>query len=239
MSVENYPFIVYGLAPIFNIPGINNLVLSKEALAKIFRGCNNETSNECLPGSITSWGDPLIKATNPPAIHQQLDSAGKIQLILPRDNTPTSRAFKQALSTFEVGFNQQIGSNNNNYWNGTKSIRKATSYGILYTVSVTPGSISFEKIDLNVDQVGVNQISLINANNEPIYPDRSALFSTVLEIGMNFGNHGTDPSLHQVSLLGPLAARSWPISIAQEVFSIQINLFRNSRKMLQSTNSLA
>ena len=212
-DVQNFPFLVYGIAPIINIPGIEQLVLTKETLAKIFRGCNNETSTECLPGSITSWGDPLIKATNPPTIYHVLYAAGDIILVLPTDATPTSNAFKRALSTFEEGFNLQIGPEEDSYWNGTQSMRQATSYGSLLTVANTENSISFEKIDLNIDQPGIVQVSLINANNVSVSPNRASLFSTVLEIGMAYGNDGTNPSLHELSLLGPLAEHSWPITM--------------------------
>src|SRR5262245_59346106 len=57
-DVQNYPLFVIGVAAIFNIPGVNELVLDRETLAKIFRGCSPVNNTACLPGSITQWNDP-------------------------------------------------------------------------------------------------------------------------------------------------------------------------------------
>ena len=62
VQIPNY---ISPLAIVYNLPGVDNLQLSPDTTAKIFKG------------EITTWDDPAIKADNPgvrPAQHE--DHAG-------------------------------------------------------------------------------------------------------------------------------------------------------------------
>ena len=132
-DIQNFPFFVMGVAPYFNIPGLDRLVLDKLTLAKIFRGCT--TSPQCLPGSITDWSDPAIKATNPPSVHAILDSAGPITVITQADADVSTKQFKQALASFDPVFLQQIGIDDTDNWNGTNHISHISAFGKMRLVS--------------------------------------------------------------------------------------------------------
>lgn len=116
-DLVNVPAFVLGVAAIFNVPGLDKLYLNKLTLAKIFRGCTGGA--QCLPGSITTWGDAAIKATNPPSTHSFLDAAGNITVVTQADENPTTLQFKRVLASWDPDFAQQVGVDDTDVWNGT------------------------------------------------------------------------------------------------------------------------
>jgi hypothetical protein len=139
-DLQNFPLFVTGLSVIHNVPGIQKLVLDRATLAKIFRGCNNNTNSECLVGSISTWGHPDIKRTNPTNVHPLLDAAGAIKVVVDDEAETSAKVsteeMKRALSSFEQGFAQQIGPTGLS-WNGTNHIKVlGTAHGRAYMVSL-------------------------------------------------------------------------------------------------------
>lgn len=261
-DVQNYPIFVYGVAPAFNIPGVTKLVLTREALARIFRGCDylnttsapstsapttspsvsptmsptvalnthapsqesttsiptsaptNFTSTGCMPDSITRWDDEAIRASNPTSIHAALTAAGKIKVFVSSDASPTSDAFKHALSRFDPVFRAQIGEVNDDVnWYGTEFESVPGSYGTLRKVANTPGSITFANIHQIRDQLGVVAADLEVDNGEVVNPTTAALYAAFFEVGLDFGNDGSDPSRLTVDLTSASGLRSWPIAL--------------------------
>ncbi|KAH9253170.1 hypothetical protein BASA81_008852 [Batrachochytrium salamandrivorans] len=212
-DVQNFPVFVYGVAPVFNLPGITTLVLDRVTLARIFRGCDNNTNVQCLPGSITMWNDSAILATNPISMHARLSAAGKITVFLQQDPSPTVHAFKEALATFDSDFDQQVGRSNDASWNGTAFESVSGSYGSLRRVSKTPGSLSFGNIHQILNQGDVYMASLVVDEGYIVTPNTAALYSAFFEVGLAFGNDGTNGSQLSVDLTVARGTDSWPISL--------------------------
>jgi len=134
--IQNYPLFVLGVSAVFNIPGLSRLVLDKPTLSKIFRGCDESSEPECLPGSIRMWNDSAIKATNPPAVHSVLDAAGPIKVVVESMPSSSTAAMKRALASFDEDFAAQIGdsADSSPVWNGTNHIKMPGAHGVLYKV---------------------------------------------------------------------------------------------------------
>ncbi|KAH9260969.1 hypothetical protein BASA81_000665 [Batrachochytrium salamandrivorans] len=211
-DLQNYPAFVYGVAPAFNLPGIAELTLDRLTLAKIFRGCDS-TNVQCRPGSITQWNDSAIMATNPD-IHSQLHAAGAIKVFVPQTAGPNTNAFKKAMSRFDNDFLLQIGNEaGDNRWNGTEFESVLGNYGVLRKVSQTPGSISFHTIHQIIGQLNVNTIHLVVSEGKVVYPETKSLYAAFSEVGMDFGNDGSDPALRHVDLTVAGGIQSWPIAL--------------------------
>jgi ABC-type phosphate transport system substrate-binding protein len=62
-DLMNFPVFVYGIAPVFNIPGVDRLKLTEQVVARIFRGCKNPTP---APSALPSSSAPTF-TTSPSA----------------------------------------------------------------------------------------------------------------------------------------------------------------------------
>jgi phosphate transport system substrate-binding protein len=212
-DLQNFPLFIYGIAPVFNIPGVTRLMLSKMTVAKIFRGCD-DVEPACLPGSITRWNDSAILASNPTSVHSYLQAAGEIKVLIHSQAGSTTTAFKKALASFDADFDSQIGVADDNFWNGTEFASVIGGYGTLRTVHSTPSSIGFDEIHHNVIQRGVYQVEL-NVDRIPgrtRKADTEALFKAFAEIGLSFDIDGNLVSDLKFSLQNALGASSWPIA---------------------------
>jgi ABC-type phosphate transport system substrate-binding protein len=199
-DIQNFPLFVLGVAPIFNIPDLPQLILSRKTLADIFRG------------SITSWNDNDIKSTNPANTHAFLDAAGDIKVIIREDPCAATQFFRSALSQFSMAFANQIGKGNTNAWNGTSFIKYFGDHGVFNGVSSMPGSISYVKISMRNEQEGVELVQLLNEEALAVAPNTESLYAAFQEIGLAFGNDGSNPSRLSIDLTGALGRRGWPIA---------------------------
>src|SRR4051812_17750602 len=77
----------------------------------------------------------------------------------------------------------------------------------------TPGSISYIKVNLALEHEGVTLVDIvINAQGDSVSPNTQSLYSAFQEIGLAFGNDGSDPSLLYIDLTHATGLRAWPIS---------------------------
>ncbi|KAH9260970.1 hypothetical protein BASA81_000666 [Batrachochytrium salamandrivorans] len=211
-DLQNYPALVYGVAPVFNLPGVTNLRINRLTLGRIFRGCDM-TNPQCLSDSVTMWNDSMMLLINPD-IHPQLHAAGRIKVFVPAESGPNSNAFRKALARFDTQFAAQVGSvDDDTTWNGTDFEQVRGSYGVLRKVSQTPGSISFHTIHQILAQPGVNTIELIVSAEKIVYPNTASLYAAFSEVGLDYGNDGSDPALRRVDLTMASGIQSWPIAI--------------------------
>jgi phosphate transport system substrate-binding protein len=110
---------------VFNLEGISELKLTRDAYAKIFLG------------EIKSWDDPAIAASNPGV---KLP-AKPINVVVRADSSGTSYVFSQHLSAISPTFSKSPGTNKAPNWPvGTKS---KGNEGIANSVKTTPGSIGY------------------------------------------------------------------------------------------------
>ncbi|MEM0202340.1 MAG: phosphate ABC transporter substrate-binding protein PstS [Archaeoglobaceae archaeon] len=125
-----FPFIVGAIAVVYNVPGVEELRLDGETLAKIFMG------------DIEFWDDDAIKALNPDARlpHE------KIIVIHRSDSSGTTEIFTTYLSMISKDFKQKVGAGKLVDWpvdklgrgyggkgnEGVSAMLKQTTYSIAY-----------------------------------------------------------------------------------------------------------
>ncbi|AWF82808.1 phosphate ABC transporter substrate-binding protein PstS [Microbulbifer sp. A4B17] len=113
---------------VFNLPGINNLKLSREAYAGIFLG------------EITHWDDPKIAATNS-EIKLPRD---EITVVTRSEGSGTSYIFSGHLSSFSQAFRDKIGLARTPNWPKIPRFKKAPgNQGVAAKVRKVPGAIGY------------------------------------------------------------------------------------------------
>ena len=109
----------------YNVPGLTDLKLSREAYSGIFLG------------KVKKWNDPAIAKTNPGA--KLPDSA--INVVVRADASGTTFVFTQHLSAISKEFAASPGTNDMPAWPvGTRS---KGNEGVTASVQTTPGAIGY------------------------------------------------------------------------------------------------
>jgi len=117
---------------VYNLPGVNNLRLSRTTLPQIFTG------------EITNWNDEKIKADNPGV---NLPSQ-PIKFVVRADSSGTTFIFTNHLSSISPYFKGRVGANTAPKWVGLQNVLKGKGNpGVANLVSRTPGSIGYVEYD--------------------------------------------------------------------------------------------
>lgn len=111
---------------VYNLPGVNNLKLSRKTLPAIFSG------------QITRWNDPKIAADNPGV---NLPNQ-PIKTVVRADGSGTTFIFTNHLSAIDAYFKGRIGVNTAPRWL-TNSLKGKGNPGVASLVQRTPGSIGY------------------------------------------------------------------------------------------------
>ncbi len=125
VGVQMLPMTAGSIVLAYNLEGVPELKLSREAYAGIFLG------------KVTKWNDPLIAKTNPGA--KLPDSP--INVIVRADSSGTTNVFTRHLAAISPEFAQNPGINNMPNWSvGTRS---KGNEGVTAGIRTTPGSIGY------------------------------------------------------------------------------------------------
>lgn len=128
----------------YNLPGVPELKLSRQAYAGIFLG------------KVTKWNDPLIAKTNPGV--KLPDSP--INVIERADSSGTTNVFTRHLSAISPEFAKSVGINNMPSWPvGTRS---KGNEGVTAGILTTPGSIGYIEYGYAVGQ----QVPMVTLENK-------------------------------------------------------------------------
>ena len=114
------------VTPIFNLPGVSNLRLSRETLPDIFAG------------RITRWNDPKIVRDNPGV---NLPNS-EIKTVVRADGSGTTFIFTNHLSSISPYFKGRVGVGTAPKWT-TNPLRGRGNPGVAALVQKTPGSIGY------------------------------------------------------------------------------------------------
>lgn len=124
-GVQLFPMTAGAIVISYNLPGVDNLKLSRQAYTGIFLG------------KIKQWNDKAIAATNPGANLP----ATPINVVVRADGSGTSFVFSKHLSAVSPEFDKTVGSNTMPNWPvGTKS---KGNEGVTASLKTTPGSIGY------------------------------------------------------------------------------------------------
>jgi ABC-type phosphate transport system substrate-binding protein len=171
------------------------------------------------------WNHPDIVDLNRD-FESELDQYGNITVFVREDSSGTTEIFKKALSAFEDGFREQIGTVNASEpsWPNATVMKATLNEGVIASVSMTPGSIGYSvfvpTFDLDVEIA----LLLKRDNNTVVAGDTSVSFA-VVEKGLDFGNNLDDPSRLTADLHDALGSFAWPI-VGYTYFVIRKNTLR-------------
>jgi phosphate transport system substrate-binding protein len=125
VGVQLLPMTAGSIVLAYNLQGVPDLKLSREAYSGIFLG------------KVTKWNDPVIAKTNPDA--KLPDSP--INVIVRADSSGTTNVFTRHLSAISAEFAKSPGINNMPNWPvGTRS---KGNEGVTAGILTTPGSIGY------------------------------------------------------------------------------------------------
>ena len=151
-----FPTVMGGVVPVFNIKGVSNLVLDGPTLADIFQG------------KITVWNDPQIAKLNTGV---NLPSIA-ITLITRADSSGTSAVFTDYLSMVSTQFKETIGKSKTPRWKGNVASGKGNA-GVAAFVKQIPGGIGYVEYAF-VKQGKLNAVSLKNKHGQLVDASASA-----------------------------------------------------------------
>lgn len=112
---------------VYNVPGVNNLKLSRKVLPGIFSG------------QITNWNDPQIKADNPGVNLPSLP----IKAVVRADGSGTTFIFTNHLATISPYFKGRIGASTTPSWTIPNALKGKGNPGVAGLVRSTSGSIGY------------------------------------------------------------------------------------------------
>jgi phosphate transport system substrate-binding protein len=124
-GVQLFPMTAGSIVLSYNLPGVDNLKLSRKAYGGIF------------VGTVKRWNDAAIAEANPGAKLPDLP----INVVVRADSSGTSFVFSQHLAAISPEFSKSVGANTMPNWSvGTKS---KGNEGVTAGILTTPGSIGY------------------------------------------------------------------------------------------------
>lgn len=133
------------VSPIYNLPGVSSLKLSRTVLPEIFAG------------RITRWNDPKIAADNPGV---NLPNS-EIKSVVRADGSGTTFIFTNHLSAISPYFKGRVGVGTAPKWT-TNPLRGRGNPGVAALVQRTPGSIGY----VEYSYAKRNNISVVAVQNK-------------------------------------------------------------------------
>ncbi|WP_414686095.1 phosphate ABC transporter substrate-binding protein PstS [Mycobacterium sp.] len=138
------PLVFGPVALVYNLPGIQKLVLSSDALAKVFSG------------RITAWNDPILAALNPGVA---LPDTNIVPIYREDSSGTTDNVQKYLTASAPQSWTRGVGTE----FQGGVGEGAAKSAGVIQAVRATPGAIGYVEKGF-ADQAGV-PYALIDTGN--------------------------------------------------------------------------
>ena len=138
---------------VYNLPGVNNLRLSRTTLPGIFSG------------QITNWNDPKIKADNPGV---NLPNQA-IRFAVRADGSGTTFIFTNHLSAISSYFKGRVGTGTAPKWTLPNVLKGKGNPGVAALVARTPGSIGYVEYSY-ASQNKLKSAQLQNKSGEFVAP---------------------------------------------------------------------
>ena len=184
----NIPMVVGPIAISYNLPGVNDLTLNADVLAKIYQG------------QIKKWDDPAIKALNPNAQLPSMD----IVPFFRSDESGTSANFQNYLKTATHGA-----------WTNEGKTFKSAGVGqgregsdqVAQSIKATPGSITY--VEWSFPRNLGMSIAKIDSGAGPVELTPEAVGKAVNDAQMK--GQGNDLQVNLDSIFGTKAPGAYPI----------------------------
>ncbi|MFO1036832.1 MAG: phosphate ABC transporter substrate-binding protein PstS [Geminicoccaceae bacterium] len=157
-GLVQFPFIIGGVSPVINVPGIQagELILDADTLAGIYLG------------KITRWDDPELQRTNPGL---QLPGL-PIRLVRRADGSGTTFLFTDFLTKRVADWAKAVGTGLQVTW-PVATLEAKSSAGVVETVAATPGAIGYVEYSY-IRREHLTYTRMYNQSGRPVRPARVA-----------------------------------------------------------------
>eukprot|EP00667_Euglena_gracilis_P009111 EG_transcript_9248 len=190
-DLQVYPTSAFGIAPLYNLNGVSNLVLSVQTLAKIWSG------------RITTWDHPEIVASNPNFMSWNIPANQSIQLAARGDTIGATLVLKKVMHAVDPTFSATAAS-----WGGlVKPVVYASGSGLVSYVFRTPYTMGYAA---PADAEGLAPMVKLNRSGTIVECNSGSVQYAVLEKGLSFGNNGDDPQHLTSDISNALNPLAWP-----------------------------
>lgn len=196
-GVRQLPMVAGAIVIIYNLEGVPELKLSREALVGIFSG------------TIERWNDPAIAATNPDATLPDLP----IVVVARADASGTTYKFTRHLSALSPEFATGVGTAMKPDWTDAlkeraELVRAPGNGGVAATVRAVPGSIGYVQYAWGF-LPGISIAALENRDGKIVAPGKAGFDAALGSIMVNHSiTNATDPTGEDTY---PILALSWLI----------------------------
>jgi phosphate transport system substrate-binding protein len=194
-GLRQVPLAAGGIVAIYNLDGVTDLTLSREALVGIFLG------------KVTHWSDPVIATTNPEAMLPDLP----ITVVTRADAGGTTYKFTRYLSALSDAFAETVGTTMKPNWPQSLKqrgglIRGRGNDGVATSVRAIPGSIGYVQYAFGF-LPGISMAALENRAGGIVAPGKAGFDAALASIGKDRSvENMTDPAGDGVY---PMVALSW------------------------------
>ena len=196
-DLQLFPTVAGGVVPIYNLGFSVELVLTPYMLSQMF----------C--GFITMWDAPEILAHNPQLAGRAELKGRAIEIVVHKDQSGVTEIFKNALSSFDPAFVDQMGSSNLQKWTNVTVTEvwesRVPSYVLVnnYTIGYTALSGARE---------AGQSVAKIKKNGFIVEANSASVEYALMELGLSFGNNGEDPMRLTAGIHNALGQKAWPIA---------------------------
>eukprot|EP00667_Euglena_gracilis_P012542 EG_transcript_12874 len=197
-DIQLYPVLATPIVPVYNLNGVQGLILARTTLTQIFYGL------------VTTWDDARIRAYNPNFSQWNISTKQRIQVVVRKDDADITLVFKQALYKFYAQFANYVEMSSRSSWGTLNVVRLEGQEAVNSYILQTPWTISYSSLK---DAIDANVLRAPIWKGTNVVVDASVKTTTfaVLETGLAFGNNGDDPSHLTADLNYALGVNAWPI----------------------------
>ena len=192
-GLMNIPVAVSSQAVNYNLPGVTNLKLSGDVLAKIYQG------------SIKTWNDPAITALNPGVTLP----AKAIVPVRRVDSSGDTFLFTSFLSATNSAWSNGPGFGTTVSWptNASNEETASGNPGMVQTCSTTPGCVAYVGIsaESKAQSAGLGEAELQNKDGSFVQPTSTTVLAAVT------AGAGNVPANLAASLIYEPGGNSYPI----------------------------
>jgi phosphate transport system substrate-binding protein len=172
-GIRQVPMAAGGIVAIYNLPGVQGLKLSREALVGVFSG------------SITRWTDPAIATANPEASLPDTP----IVVVTRADAGGTTYKFTRHLSALSSEFARQVGTSLSPNWPQALKergglVRGRGNGGVAASVRVIPGSIGYVQYAFGF-LPGISMAALENRSGKIVDPGEDGFRAALRAVSEN------------------------------------------------------
>ena len=178
------PMTAGGVAVAYNLPGIENLKLSREALSEIFLG------------TITQWNDPKLIALNPDLELPDLS----IIVVYRSDGSGTTAVFTNHLAAINPSWSEAVGTGLNVNWPAGVGVK--SNEGVSAQIQQEPGTIGYVEYSY-AQELGLTVAALENQTGNFVSPNVASMTAALNAVEM--------PDDLRVFIADPPIAEAYPI----------------------------